>query len=30
MRVPVSCRVYKPSGYDRFLRAYVLDCDGRR
>lgn len=30
VRVPQSCRVYKPEGYERFLRAYLLDCEGNK
>lgn len=29
-KVPPSCRVYKPNGYERFLRAYLLDCEGNK
>lgn len=29
-RVPMSCRIYKPDGYEKFLRAYVLDCNGSK
>jgi len=27
--VPSSCRLYKPEGFERFIRAYILNCDGR-
>ena len=27
--IPTSCRVYKPEGFETFVRAYLLDCDGR-
>lgn len=26
--VPPSCRLYKPEGFEFFVRAYVLDCSG--
>lgn len=26
--VPGSCRVYKPEGYESFIRAYILNSDG--
>ena len=29
VEIPASCRVYKPEGYESFVRAYLLDCDGR-
>ena len=28
-RIPSSCRVYKPDGFEIFLRAYVCDVNGR-
>lgn len=28
VEIPTSCRVYKPNGYESFVRAYLLDCDG--
>lgn len=27
--VPSSCVVYKPEGFERFVRAYVINCDGK-
>lgn len=27
--VPISCRVGKPSDFMQFIRAYVINCDGR-
>ena len=27
--VPASCKLEKPSGYKEFIRASILDCDGR-
>jgi len=27
--VPASCKLQKPSGYKEFIRASILDCDGR-
>ena len=29
VRVPMTCRVEKPSGYHSFVRAYVISCDGQ-
>lgn len=29
INVPSSCRLYKPEGFERFIRAYILNCDGR-
>lgn len=28
--VPAVCRVYKPHDYEQFIRAYILNCDGKR
>ncbi|MDY3326702.1 hypothetical protein PG299_02600 [Riemerella anatipestifer] len=28
-RVPSSCTVYKPQGYEAFVRAYIINCNGR-
>ena len=27
--VPSSCDVYKPEGYEAFVRAYLINCDGK-
>ena len=27
--IPSSCRLYKPEGYETFIRAYLINCDGR-
>ena len=27
--VPSSCTVYKPEGYEAFVRAYLINCDGK-
>lgn len=27
--VPSSCVVYKPQGFEAFVRAYIINCDGR-
>ena len=27
--IPSSCKVYKPDGFETFIRAYVFDCDGK-
>ncbi|WP_294202995.1 hypothetical protein [uncultured Chryseobacterium sp.] len=29
VRIPSSCLVYKPAELQRFIRAYLIDCDGR-
>ena len=29
VNVPASCKLEKPSGYKEFIRASILDCDGR-
>lgn len=29
VQIPSVCRVYKPQGYVDFLRAYLIDCDGK-
>ena len=29
VNVPSSCRIYKPEGFERFIRAYIINCDGR-
>ena len=29
MRIPSSCRVYKPEGFEAFVRAYLISCDGK-
>lgn len=28
-KVPSSCDVYKPDGYEAFVRAYLINCDGK-
>lgn len=29
VEIPTSCKIYKPNGYEAFVRAYLIDCDGR-
>ena len=29
VEIGTSCKVFKPEGYEAFVRAYILDCDGR-
>lgn len=29
VRIPSSCKVYKPQGFEAFLRAYLISCDGK-
>ena len=29
VKVPASCKLQKPDGYHQFIRASVLDCDGK-
>lgn len=29
IRIPSSCVVYKPIDYEAFVRAYLINCDGR-
>lgn len=29
VEIPSSCRVYKPSDFLQFVRAYILNCDGK-
>lgn len=29
VQIPSACKVYKPQGYVDFLRAYLIDCDGK-
>lgn len=30
VRIPASCKVYMPSDYQSFIRAYILGCDGNK
>lgn len=30
VQIPASCTVFKPEGFERFIRAYLIDCDGRK
>lgn len=29
VQIPSSCLVYKPEHFERFIRAYLIDCNGR-
>lgn len=29
VEVPMSCKVFKPEDYYQFVRAYILNCDGK-
>lgn len=29
VQIPSSCRVYKPTGFEKFIRVYLINCDGK-